>query len=222
MSGRGALTAVIVVAATVIVAAGLSIVLGGGGISSVAPSTTPTAAPSALASALAAATPSPTDFPPVATPAATGSAGSPSAGPGTSAAPSPAAEAGIVARRIQIPRLGIDLKIIEGDGIDAPIGKAAHYPGTAWPDGGSNIYIYGHARTGMFLSLWDAKVGDKVVLTLADGTERTYLVDKVLPKVPYDATEYLQPTATEQLTLQTSTSYYETAPRFVVIAHPGP
>ena len=90
-----------------------------------------------------------------------------------------------------------------------------------WPDGGSNIYIYGHAREGMFLSLWDAKVGDKVVLTLADGTQRTYVVDKVLPKVPWDAVQYLQPTPTEQLTLQTSTSYYETAPRFVVIAHPG-
>ncbi len=220
MSGRGALAAVIVIAATVIVAAGLSIALGGGGISSVGPSTTPSAPLSAPASALAAATPSPTDFPAVPTPAAVGSAGPPSAGPGTSAPPSPP-EAGIVARRIQIPRLGIDLKIIEGDGIDAPIGKAAHFPGTAWPDGGSNIYIYGHAREGMFLPLWDAKLGDKVVLTLADGSQRTYVVDKVLPKVPYDAVQYLQPTATEQLTLQTSTSYYETAPRFVVIAHPG-
>jgi LPXTG-site transpeptidase (sortase) family protein len=219
VSGRGTLAAVIVIAATVIVAAGLSIVLGGGGISSVGPSTTPTAAPTAAPSAFAAAPPSPTDFPAVATPAATGGAG-PSAGPGTSAAPSPPV-VGIVARRIQIPRLGIDLKIIEGDGIDAPIGKAAHFPGTAWPDGGSNIYIYGHAREGMFLPLWDAKLGDKVVLTLADGTERTYVVDKVLPKVPYDAVQYLQPTPTEQLTLQTSTSYYETAPRFVVIAHPG-
>jgi hypothetical protein len=31
---------------------------------------------------------------------------------------------------------------------------------------------------------------------------------------------YLNPTPTEQLTLQTSTSYYATAPRFVVIAVP--
>ena len=109
---------------------------------------------------------------------------------------------------------------MEGDGLDAPIGKAAHYPGTAWPGGGSNIYIYGHARVGMFLSLWQARVGDKVVLTLADGTTRTYVVSKVLPKVPWDDVAYLNPTPTEQLTLQTSTSYYATAPRFVVIAVP--
>ena len=131
-----------------------------------------------------------------------------------------ATPAGIIATRILIARLGINLRIVEGDGLDAPIGKAAHYPGTAWPGGGSNIYIYGHARVGMFLSLWQAQVGDKVVLTLADGTTRTYVVTKVLPKVPWDDMAYLNPTPTEQLTLQTSTSYYATAPRFVVIAVP--
>jgi LPXTG-site transpeptidase (sortase) family protein len=137
--------------------------------------------------------------------------------------PSPVPSAtptGIIATRILIARLGINLQIVAGDGLDAPLGKAAHYPGTAWPGGGSNIYIYGHARVGMFLSLWQARVGDEVVLTLADGTTRTYVVSKVLPKVPWNDVSYLNPTPTEQLTLQTSTSYYATAPRFVVIALP--
>jgi LPXTG-site transpeptidase (sortase) family protein len=129
---------------------------------------------------------------------------------------------GIVARRIRIERLGIDLRIVEGDGIDAPLDKAAHYPGTGWPDGGTNIYIYAHAQQGMFLELWDAKVGDAVVLDLADGTTRTYLVTGVKPRVPWDALEYVAPTPTERLTLQTSTSYTATAPRFVVIAEPAP
>ncbi len=145
---------------------------------------------------------------------------SPSADSSTTA--TPAKSTGIRANRIRIARLDIDLKIIEGDGIDAPIGKAAHYPGSAWPDGGSNIYIYGHARVGMFLNLWDARVGDVVELDLVDGTTRTYVVDKVLPKVPWDAVKYVKPTATEQLTLQTSTSYHPTSPRFIVIAHPAP
>ena len=125
------------------------------------------------------------------------------------------------ATRIRIDRLGIDLAIIEGDGIDAPIGKAAHYPGSAWPDGGSNIYIYGHARERMFISLWKARNGDEIELGLVDGTTRTYVVTKVLPKVRWNAVEYLEPTATEQLTLQTSTSYQPTAPRFIVIAVPA-
>jgi LPXTG-site transpeptidase (sortase) family protein len=126
------------------------------------------------------------------------------------------------ASRITIQRLRIDLPVVEGDGIDAPLDKAAHYPGSGWPGGGTNIYLYAHARQGMFLSLWDARIGDLVVLTLVDGTQRTYGVDKVLPKVPWDALHYLAPTAAEQLTLQTSTSYTATAPRFLVIAHPTP
>jgi LPXTG-site transpeptidase (sortase) family protein len=141
--------------------------------------------------------------------------------PSPSAIPSLAPEA-IVAERIRIERLDIDLRIIEGDGIDAPIDKAAHYPGTGWPDGGSNIYIYAHAQKGMFLALWDANVGDEVILDLVDGTSRTYLVTDVKPRVPWNALEYLDPTPTEQLTLQTSTSYTPTAPRFVVIAEPAP
>ena len=74
----------------------------------------------------------------------------------------------------------------------------------------------------MFLTLWDARVGDTIELDLVDGTTRTYVVDRVLPKVPWDAVKYTRPTATEQLTLQTSTSYHPTSPRFIVIAHPAP
>ena len=140
--------------------------------------------------------------------------------PSVSPSVSPAIGPGTRAHRIKIARLGIDLAIVQGDGLDAPIGKAAHYPGSAWPGGGSNIYIYGHARVGMFLPLWQIRLGDSVILSLVDGTTRTYVVTKILPKVPYDAVTYLAPTPTEQLTLQTSTSYYPTAPRFVVIAVP--
>ena len=126
-----------------------------------------------------------------------------------------------IATRIQLPRLGIDLPIVEGDGIDAPLDKAAHYPGTAWPGAGSNIYIYGHAQEGMFLALWDARVGDEIVLTLADGTSVVYRIVRVMPRVPWDAVQFLDPTPHEQLTLQTSTSNTATAPRFVVIARPA-
>ena len=204
--GRRWLVAVLVVSVIVLVAAGLSIALGGG--------TGPGGLPSqpSVASGLPAVTSVPTleaSFPPVVSDS-------------PSPEPSPSQGQEIRAQRIQIERLGIDLKIVEGDGIDAPMGKAAHYPGTGWPGGGTNIYIYGHARTGMFLSLWDAIVGDQVVLTLVDGTQRTYVVAKVVPKAAWNAVQYLDPTPTEQLTLQTSTSYHPTSPRFIVIAYPTP
>ncbi len=198
--------AVLVAALAVLVVAG--VMAFGGRSSSVAE---PTGSPSGPASSAATLPPLPgasatvpqtSSLPPIVTPS-----------------PSPV---GIVARRIQIPRLGIDLRIVEGDGLDAPMNKAAHYPGTGWPGGGTNIYLYAHAQTGMFLSLWQAKVGDQVVLDLVDGTTRTYVVTQVLPKVPYDALQYVAATPTEQLTLQTSTSYTPTAPRFIVIAVPAP
>ena len=145
----------------------------------------------------------------------------PNATSAASPADTPVVAQTVRASRIRIDRLGIDLAIIEGDGIDAPIGKAAHYPGTAWPGGGSNTYIYGHAREGMFITLWKVRHGDEIELDLVDGSMRTYVVTDVLPKVPWDAVQYLEPTATEQLTLQTSTSYQPTAPRFIVIAVPA-
>jgi LPXTG-site transpeptidase (sortase) family protein len=200
--------------AIVLVAAGVAFVLGGGpgGMGGATPS--PIASPT-LPVGLAPGSGSPVP-----------SGATPSAVPPQSAAPPTPptvdGEPGIRANRIKIGRLGIDLEVIQGDGIDAPIGKAAHFPSSAWPGGGTNIYIYGHARTGMFIRLWDARVGDTVTLDLVDGTIRTYVVTKVLPTVPWDAVQYLEPTPTEQLTLQTCTSYYPTAPRFVIIAVPAP
>ena len=172
--------------------------------------------PSPIAAGLAAPTP------PGAASGLAGATGLPSASiglPTAGASNAPLAHA-VVATRIVIARLGIDLPIVEGDGVDAPLYKVAHYPGTAWPGGGSNIYLYGHARDGMFLSLWNAKLGDQVVLDLANGSQRTYVVSKIMPKVAWDDMALLAPTPHEQLTLQTCTSYEQTAPRFVVIAVP--
>jgi LPXTG-site transpeptidase (sortase) family protein len=127
---------------------------------------------------------------------------------------------GVVASRIVIPRLKIDLPIVEGDGMAAPNGKAAHFPGTAWPGASSNTYLYAHAQEGMFLSLWEARQSDQVLLTLVNGTQRCFSVDRIIPNAAWNATDLLLPTDKEQLTLQTSTSYTPTAPRFVVIALP--
>jgi LPXTG-site transpeptidase (sortase) family protein len=209
-------------AVIVLAAAGVAYLLGGGS-ANIGPGTaqataqataSPTPSASPAAGALASSSPAAPSSLPTAAPGS----------PATAASPQPTTdnEPGIRANRITIDRLGIDLAIIEGDGIDAPIGKAAHFPSSGWPGGGTNIYIYGHARVGMFIRLWDAQVGDTVQLSLVDGTTRSYVVTKVLPGVPWDAVQYLAPTPAEQLTLQTCTSYSATAPRFVVIAVPAP
>ena len=122
------------------------------------------------------------------------------------------------ASAVRMDRLGIDLPLVEGDGSSVPEGYASHYPGTAWPGQGSNSYIYAHAREGNFLDLWRVRTGDRVEVDMADGSIAAYEVSEIHPLVDWDALEYLAPTDTEMLTLQTSLSYEDTAPRFVVIA----
>jgi LPXTG-site transpeptidase (sortase) family protein len=148
---------------------------------------------------------------------------SPSVTAAASTRPPDAAEASVsldAVNRIRVERLGIDLPIIEGDGIDAPLDSAAHFPGSGWPGDNTNIYLYAHARNGLFGRLTEAQVGDRVVVAMADGTEHTYEVARIVPDASWDAMEYVAVTPTEQLTLQTSTSESITDPRFIVIAYP--
>lgn len=129
--------------------------------------------------------------------------------------------------RIQIPRLGIDLPLAEGDvarDIDqqrTPEGSAFHLPGTAIPGLGGNTYLYAHARAGMFLSLWNARPGDAVFISTPDLRVLKYVISDVHPRVAPDDVSWVQPTPTERLTLQTSTGPNPSDPRFVAIAVPA-
>lgn len=128
--------------------------------------------------------------------------------------------------RVKIPRLAIDLPITEGDierdtvRLETPNDFAFHLPGTALPGDRSNTYIYAHARRGMFLSLWEARVGDEVVIVGPDARELRYVVREVHPRVEPNDVSWAQPTTTERLTLQTSTGPNPADPRFVVVALP--
>jgi LPXTG-site transpeptidase (sortase) family protein len=144
-----------------------------------------------------------------------------------SASPSPTVRPIGDGYRIQIPRLAIDLPIAEGD-IErdvvvqqTPENFAFHLPGTAIPGMGSNSYIYAHARRGMFLTLWNARAGDQVVISAPDGIALKYVVTEIHPRVPPEDTSWILPTSSERLTLQTSTGPSRDDPRFVVIATPG-
>src|SRR5437879_3279607 len=86
--------------------------------------------------------------------------------------------------RIAIPELGIDLPIVEGDGYNAPLYQAAHYPGTSWPGHGGRSVIYAHARAGMFGPLFGARVGEHVRVTGPDGTTWTYALTEYYPHWP--------------------------------------
>ena len=128
--------------------------------------------------------------------------------------------------RVRMPRLGIDLPIAEGDVQrdvvvqQTPENFAFHLPGTAIPGAPGNSYLYAHARRGMFLSLWNARVGDEVSITTPVGAELKFVVTEVHPRVPPEDTSWVQPSADQRVTLQTSTGPNREDPRFVVVAAP--
>jgi LPXTG-site transpeptidase (sortase) family protein len=131
-----------------------------------------------------------------------------------------------VGYRVQIPRLAIDLAILEGDVArdtvqqQTPENYAFHLPGTAIPGAGLNSYIYAHARRGMFLSLWDARVGDVVWISTPDGRALRYAIAEIHPRVAPNDMSWVESSAPERLTLQTSTGPNASDPRFVVVARP--
>ena len=126
--------------------------------------------------------------------------------------------------RLSIQRLGISLPLAPGDvqrdviAGATPEGVALLFPGTPVPGSGGNSYIYAHARTGMFLSLWDVRLGDLVDVTAADGTRFRYVITQIAPRVdPADST-WLDQSGPERLTLQTSTGPTGGYPRFIAVA----
>lgn len=154
----------------------------------------------------------------------------PAPGPATvvspSVTPTPAPTIG-PGYRIKIARLSIDLPIAEGDverdavRQETPESFAFHLPGTAIPGAGGNSYLYAHARAGMFLALWNARDGDVVVIVTPDARELRYIVSEVHARVDPTDVSWAAATASERLTLQTSTGPSAGDPRFVVIAVPA-
>ncbi|GAC1604933.1 MAG: hypothetical protein NVS3B21_34340 [Acidimicrobiales bacterium] len=123
--------------------------------------------------------------------------------------------------KIRIPELGINLDIIEGDGIEAPLHKAAHYPGTAWPGEGGRTVLYAHARIGMFGPLFGAKVGQRIQIVHRDGRIHTYDLVEYYSSWPNTDVRWLKATDYEELVLITCTTYNQNDPKIIVVARPS-
>ena len=128
----------------------------------------------------------------------------------------PAAQGVAAPVRIQAPTVGIDLGLVEGDGINVPLNLAAHYPGTAEPGSGNAVY-YAHAQPGMFQGLFRMSLGDEIRIIRQDGTQLVFHAT-AFKKVAYNDRSVLEPTPFGELTLLTCTSYDPYTPRYIVIA----
>ena len=73
----------------------------------------------------------------------------------------------------------------------------------------------------MFLTLWNARPGDEVFISTPDLKVLKYVIVELHPRVAYDDVSWVQPTASERLTLQTSTGPNPNDPRYVAVAVPA-
>jgi sortase A len=120
--------------------------------------------------------------------------------------------------RLEIPRLGADLYIVEGDGARQLRLGPGHIAGTALPGQDGNCIIAGHRDT-HFRVLKDIRAGDEILLQTARG-EFKYRVDATKVVSPRD-TQPLRPTRDAELHLVTCYPFYYlgSAPkRFIVRA----
>lgn len=130
--------------------------------------------------------------------------------------------------RIKISSVSIDLLLVKGDGKTPPLKyEAFTYPGadhllTGDENGGSNTYVYAHARNGMFWRLHDLHIGNIIDVEYGGGKVLHYRVSEIHPSVNWKDLNWLQPTTDDRLTLQTCNGWKDDDPRFVVVARRVP
>lgn len=119
---------------------------------------------------------------------------------------------------LRIPRLHMEVPVLEGTdrvALNAGVGRIA---GTALPGNPGNIGIAGH-RDSFFRELKSIAIGDTIELSTRQSTD-TYVVDKTYITVPADASA-LRASARSELTLVTCYPFYFVGPapkRFIVHA----
>ena len=121
--------------------------------------------------------------------------------------------------RIQIPRVGLSVMVVEGDDAGTLRRAAGHIPGTALPDQPGNVAIAGHRDT-FFRPLRNVRRSDDIVLTTAEGVYH-YRVGSMQVVGP-DDTQVLRSSRRPTLTLVTCYpfTFVGSAPeRFIVQAY---
>jgi sortase A len=133
--------------------------------------------------------------------------------------PKAAARQGDVLGRIEIPRLGLMIAILEGTSAKTLRLGVGHIKGTALPGEPGNTGIAGHRDT-FFRPLKDIRTNDEIQIQTVTGISR-YQVDWVQVVAPGD-TEILDPAGASSITLITCYPFHliGAAPeRFVVHAY---
>lgn len=119
---------------------------------------------------------------------------------------------------IQIPKIGLDMVVVEGTSeADLRLGPG-HYPGTPLPGQPGNAAIAGHRTTYLhpFYNLNEMSPGDPIYITTPQGLFK-YVTVQVFPVDPSD-TAVVAPTPTPELTLTTCNPRFSASQRLVLQA----
>jgi len=106
---------------------------------------------------------------------------------------------------LSVPRLGIEVPVLEGTDALTLNRGVGHLPGTALPGEPGNVVIAGH-RDGFFRALKDTSVGDVIEVQGHTSTQR-YVVRRISIVFPHD-TSVLKATTDSNLTLVTCYPFY--------------
>jgi sortase A len=106
---------------------------------------------------------------------------------------------------LRIPKVDIEVPVLEGTDDLALNRGVGRIEGTARPGENGNMGIAGH-RDGFFRGLKDVASGDKIELVTGKGTE-TYIIDQIVIVKPTDAS-VLAPRERPSLTLVTCYPFY--------------
>ena len=150
--------------------------------------------------------------------------------------PLPSSDPHRVATRIVIDALGIDLPVVVQPNSGYPwcnVAMAIDDPRLGEPGQGRSVYLYAHARDGMFGPLYEritlgrgggasSLIGLPVLVYTSDDHVYEYAISKVHPRVPADTHFLDKPFAvkSETLWLQTSTGHGAELPKLQVEAVP--
>jgi sortase (surface protein transpeptidase) len=156
----------------------------------------------------------------------------------------------VVAQQLEVPQVGVNVEIRQSqdDATDnfPPRDAAYILQGSSQPGRNTNSYIFAHATESLFKPLWNVQLGAEVRILMSDGSVLQYVVTEVRPNVPCpdpdadpamnppdpplalqlhttcdEGIYWLQPTAHERITLQTSQGFNRNWGEFVVVAEPA-
>jgi sortase A len=106
---------------------------------------------------------------------------------------------------LRIPKIHLEVPILEGTDVLSLNRGVGHVTGTAYPDENGNMAIAGH-RDGYFRGLKDSALGDTIEMATTAGTE-TYIIDRITVVAPGEVS-VLKKRSRSSLTLITCYPFY--------------